>query len=124
MKRFRSNLVCGVLKLMGVSKAKIVLFHKGSTELQRCENCIFVLLVNIITGVTRRLLGPHDTLPCVLISLLTTVDSLQLMIYHLTIPLASSSDREVHWNTILVGVAVVDVKSVGAILGGSAVKII
>ena len=25
------------------------------------------LPVNILTGVTRRLLGPHDTLPCVLI---------------------------------------------------------
>ena len=27
----------------------------------------FFLPVNILTGVTRRLLGPHDTLPCVLI---------------------------------------------------------
>ena len=31
------------------------------------ENCVFFLPVNILTGVTRRLLGPHDTLPCVLI---------------------------------------------------------
>ena len=52
----------------GVSTAKIVLFHQGSTELRRCENCIFFLPVNILTGVTRRLLGPHDTLPCVLIA--------------------------------------------------------
>ena len=51
----------------GVSTAKIVLFHQGSTELRWCENCIFFLPVNILTGVTRRLLGPHDTLPCVLI---------------------------------------------------------
>ena len=43
------------------------LFHQGSTELRRCENCVFFLPVNILTGVTRRLLGPHDTLPCVLI---------------------------------------------------------
>ena len=50
-----------------VSTAKIVLFHQGSTELRRCENCVFFLPVNILTGVTRRLLGPHDTLPCVLI---------------------------------------------------------
>ena len=50
-----------------MSTAKIVLFHHGSTEFQRCENCIFVLPVNILTGVARRLLGPHDTLPCVLI---------------------------------------------------------
>ena len=51
-----------------VSTAKIVLFHQGSTELRRCENCVFFLPVNILTGVTRRLLGPHDTLPCVLIT--------------------------------------------------------
>ena len=61
------NLVCAVLKLEGVSTAKIVLFHQGITELQRCDNCVFFLPVNILTGVVRRLLGPHDTLPCVLI---------------------------------------------------------
>ena len=53
----------------GVSTAKIVLFHLCSTELRRYENCIFFLPVNILTGVARRLLGPHDTLPCVLILL-------------------------------------------------------
>ena len=31
-----------------------------------CENDVFVLPVNILTGVARQLLGPHDTLPCVL----------------------------------------------------------
>ena len=56
-----------MLKAKGVSTAKIVLFHQGSTELRRCENCIFFLPVNILTGVARWLLGPHDTLPCVLI---------------------------------------------------------
>ena len=56
-----------MLKLEGVSTAKIVLFHQGSTELRKCENCVFFLPVNILMGVTRRLLGPHDTLPCVLI---------------------------------------------------------
>ena len=45
----------------GVSTAKIVLVHLGSTELRRCENCVFFLPVNILTGVARRLLGPHDT---------------------------------------------------------------
>ena len=55
------------MKLEGMSTAKIVLFHQGSTELRRCENCVFFLPVNILTGVTCRLLGPHDTLPCVLI---------------------------------------------------------
>ena len=52
----------------GVSTAKIVLFHQGSTELRRCENCVFFLPVNILMGVARRILGPHNTLPCVLIS--------------------------------------------------------
>ena len=58
-----------MLQLGDMSTAKIVLFHQGITELRRCENCVFFLPVNILTGVTRRLLGPHDTLPCVLISL-------------------------------------------------------
>ena len=43
------------------------LVSSSSTELRRCENCVFFLPVNILTGVARRLLGPHDTLPCVLI---------------------------------------------------------
>ena len=34
-----------------------------------CENDVFVLPVNVLTGVVRQLLGPHDTLPCVLIKL-------------------------------------------------------
>ena len=54
---FRSNLECGVLKLEGMSTAKIVLFHQGSTELRRCEKCVFFLPVNILTGVARRILG-------------------------------------------------------------------
>ena len=33
----------------------------------RYENCVFVLPVNILTGVARRFLGLHDTLPRVLI---------------------------------------------------------
>ena len=37
------------------------------TEIQMCENDVFVLPVNILTGVACQLLGPHDTLPCVLI---------------------------------------------------------
>ena len=44
-----------------------------------CETDVFVLPVNILTGVARQLLGPHDTLPCVLIqlwvSLAETLDS-------------------------------------------------
>ena len=53
----------------GVSTAKIVLFHQDSIELRRCENYVFVLPVNILAGVARWLLGPHNTLPCVLILL-------------------------------------------------------
>ena len=62
-----ANLECGVLKVEGVSTAKMVLFHQGSTELRRCEICVFFLPINILMGVTRRLIGPHGTLPCVLI---------------------------------------------------------
>ena len=51
----------------GVFTAKMVLFHQGSTELRRFENCVFFIPVNILRGVAHRLLGPHDTLPCVLI---------------------------------------------------------
>ena len=50
----------------GSVHSKTVLFRQGSTELQRCENCIFFLPVNILTGVARQFLGPHDTLLCVL----------------------------------------------------------
>ena len=65
-----------MLKLEGVSTAKIVLFHQGSTELLRCEKCVFFLPVIILTGVARRLLGPHDTLPCVLICSTYVISSL------------------------------------------------
>ena len=40
---------------------------QGITELRRCKNCVFVLPVNILTGVACQLLGSHDTLLCVLI---------------------------------------------------------
>ena len=48
------------------SKDRLVLSR--STELRRCEKCVFFLPVNILMGVARWLLGLHDTLPCVLIS--------------------------------------------------------
>ena len=51
----------------GMSIAKIVVFHQGSTELRRCENYVFLLPVNILTRVAHRILGLHDTLPCILI---------------------------------------------------------
>ena len=53
----------------GSVHSKIVLFHQGSTELRRCENCVFFLPVNILTCVTRQILGPHNTLPCVKFSM-------------------------------------------------------
>ena len=46
-------------------------------KLQRCENCIFFLPVNILT-VARWLLGPHDTLPCVLIYSLFCLNLIQI----------------------------------------------
>jgi len=56
-----------VLTVEGIFTAEIVRFCKSSMKLRICENCIFVLPVSILTGVARRLLGPHDTLLCVLI---------------------------------------------------------
>ena len=64
-----------------MSTAKLVLFHQGSTELRRCENYVFVLPVNILTGVARRLLGPHNTLLCVLICVMKHIDILLIAIY-------------------------------------------
>ena len=58
---------CGVLTVEGISTVKIVRFRTSITKLHIRENCIVVLPVNILTGVMHRLLGPHDTLPCVLI---------------------------------------------------------
>ena len=47
------------------SKNRLVSSRKHrATEVQKL---LFFLLVNILTGVTRRLLGLHDILPCVLI---------------------------------------------------------
>ena len=51
----------------GSVHSKIVLFHRSNTELRRCENCIFFYSCQYTHGVARLLLGPHDTLPCVLI---------------------------------------------------------
>jgi len=56
-----------VLKLEGISTAKIIRFHTSSMKVRIRENRIIVLPVNILTGVVRRLLGQHDTLLCVLI---------------------------------------------------------
>ena len=51
----------------GSVHSKNRLVSLGSTELRRRENFVFFFPVNILTGVARRLLGPHDALPCVLI---------------------------------------------------------
>ena len=59
-------LKCGVLTVEGISTAKIVQFRKSTTKVHIRENRIIVLPVNILTGVVHRLLGPYDTLPCVL----------------------------------------------------------
>ena len=52
---------------MGNCVANLVPIGLVITEIQRCENDVFVLPVNILTGVAHRLLEPHDTLPCVMI---------------------------------------------------------
>jgi len=57
--------------LAGISTAKIVWFRQSFTELSMHENYIIVLPVNILTGVMCWLLGPNDTLLCVLIILLS-----------------------------------------------------
>ena len=74
--RFSWNLKCGVLTVEGISTAKIVRFRKSTTKVHIRENRIIVLPINILTGVAHRLLGPHDTLPCVLIHALMTIISL------------------------------------------------
>ena len=58
----------------GSVHSKNRLVHQGSTELRRCENCVFFLPVNILTGVARRLLGRHDTLSCVLMTVVILPD--------------------------------------------------
>ena len=58
--RFCYNLECGVLTVEGTSTAKIIRFCKSSTKVHICENRIIVLPVNILTGVARRLLRPHN----------------------------------------------------------------
>ena len=60
------NLESGVLMVEGISTAKIIQSHAGSVKLHMCKNFIIVLPVNVLTGVARWLLGPHGTLPYVL----------------------------------------------------------
>ena len=55
-----------------------------------CENDVFVLPVNILTGVARQLLGPHDTLPCVLIYCMV---SSCLLLYHCTVLMVQFSQN-------------------------------
>ena len=67
LERFPSTLECRLPWLAGNCVANLVPIRYVITEIQMCENDVFVLPVNILTGVVRQLLGPHDTLPCVLI---------------------------------------------------------
>ena len=67
--KFRSNLVCGILKLAGVSTAKIVCFVKAAQSYGG-EKSHFLFSCQYTHGVACWLLGPHDTLPCVLISII------------------------------------------------------
>jgi len=45
-----------------ISTAKIIRFSTGSTKLHILKICVFVLPVNILTGVECQLLGPHDNI--------------------------------------------------------------
>ena len=49
LERFSSNLECGLLYLAGISVATLVSIGLGITELQRCENRVYFLPVNILT---------------------------------------------------------------------------
>ena len=68
LERFPSKLECRLPWLVGNSVANVVLIGEGITEIERCENDVFFLPVNNTHGVACRLLGPRDTLPCVLIN--------------------------------------------------------
>ena len=46
---FFSNLECGLPYLADTSVATLVSIRQGITELQRCENCVYFLPVNILT---------------------------------------------------------------------------
>jgi len=63
--RFSWNLEYGVLMVEGLSIVKII---QAAWSLHINENRIIVRPVNILTGVVRQLLGPRNTLPCVLIT--------------------------------------------------------
>ena len=60
-----SNLVCWLPYQVGISAASLVQIR--FTKLHTCENHISFLPVNILT--MWYTVGPHDTLPCALISL-------------------------------------------------------
>ena len=49
LQKFPSNLVCGMAYLAGTSVVKLVPIRIGIMELQKCENYIFFLPVNIVT---------------------------------------------------------------------------
>ena len=49
LRRFPSNLVCGVAYLADTSVVKLVPIGYEIMELQRCENHVFFLPVNILT---------------------------------------------------------------------------
>ena len=49
LERFSSTLECGLPYLAGTSAATLVSIVSGITELQRCENRVYFLPVNILT---------------------------------------------------------------------------
>ena len=65
LERFSSNLVCGLPLLAGNCLANLVPSDKGSQSYIGVK-IPFSFFLLIYSRVARRLLGPHDTLPCVL----------------------------------------------------------
>ena len=62
-----SKLVCGVLKLEGICRIKMIPIREGSMELRVHENCGFFSSCKYTQNVACQLSWPHDILLCVLI---------------------------------------------------------
>ena len=87
-----------MLKLEGMSTAKIVLFHQGSTELRRWENCVFVLPVTVCLD--SKTVELFYTICCVPLS--------DIISFNTTTTAESTITRRSHANNILVPFARTD----------------
>ena len=64
LERFSLNLVCRLPELADTSVANLVPIGEESIELHRCENCVFFLPVNILTGGTPASWAARHTTVC------------------------------------------------------------